>query len=256
MNTMKRIIILLTLLSVAGTQTMAQSSWKAQKRQLSSMSFTVANFSESLFGLSQADIMGMISNPADRINMDDFRKADYFNTAMTGAYVNLNVGVAKQIRPGLLSELQLGVALQTNGELMLDYEAGDWRDAEYEYLSLCYMNNRVGVSAGYKLRKLGRRSSFSYGPSVSLSKTFDDVVIFLGSSSRIGLDDTVEASSSTVSNINFAIDYGYRVVGNLALNIGATYGATYFMSSTNSNSLGHNYNISFGLEYQFFRNWE
>ena len=251
---MKQLNLILLILFLMGTQTMAQAQWKAQKRQLSSVSLTVSPFSESLFGLSQSDIMSMIKDPADRLDMTGFEKSSTFNTAMTGEYVNLKLGFARQIRSGLLAEVEVGITAQTYGELMLDYEINN--SGEYEYLSLCYMNNRVGVTGGYKLRTYGRRSSFSFGPSATVAKTFDDVVIFLNGGSQFGDDNTVDARSSTVTNINFEVDYGFRLFDNLALTAGGRYGATYFISSNNSNSLGHNYNLSLGLEYQFFRNRE
>ena len=247
---MKRTNLLILLLLLSTAQLVAQTSWKAQKRKLSSLSFTVSPFSESLSGLSQTDILGLIKDPADRMNMDGFQKASSFNTEMTGEFVNLKLGFAKEIKPFLLAELQVGLTAQTYGELILDYYKPD--ADETEFVGLCYMHNRIGLTAGYKLRKYSDRSSFSFGPTGTVAKTFNDLVIYMGGGSSVPTDN-VEARSSTITNLHFEIDYAYRIFNNLALNVGGKYGVAYFISANNENSIGNNYSLNLGLEYQFFR---
>lgn len=253
---MKKISLLALFLFVATLNVSAQVSWKLQKKKLSSLSFTLSPFSETLIGLSKQDVLGLIKNPNDRIDLTGFVKSGSFTTEMTGASFDLKVGLAKQLRNNLLTELQFGLSTQAASELILDYNyAGDLPPNfnSFSSVGLCYMHNRLGLSVGYKLRGYGNRSSFSFGPSVTGAKTFNDLVIFLGGTNANG-ESTVSAKSSTITNFHIEMDYSYRLVGNLAINLGGRYGYTYFISPNNENSFGNNYSMNFGFEYQFFRN--
>ncbi|MEL6560624.1 MAG: hypothetical protein AAFQ94_20700 [Bacteroidota bacterium] len=146
--------------------------------------------------------------------------------------------------------------MQAASELVLDYNyVGDSPTGNegFTYVGLCYMHNRLGLSVGYKLRGYGNRSSFSIGPSFTAGQTFNDIVIFLGGTNASG-EGSVEARSSTITNLRVDLAYSYRIIDNIAINIGARYGYTYFISPYNQNSFGNNYGMSFGFEYQFFRN--
>ena len=248
---------LLTLFFIASVLSVsAQAPWKAQKKKLSSISVSVSPFSETLVGLSHEDVLGLIEDPGDRLDMTGFGKADYFTTELVGASFDVKVGFAKQIRKNLLSEVQIGLSTQAASELVLDYNYLGSQPQDFDAVSsvgLCYMHNRLGVSAGYRLRGYGRKSSFSIGPSFSGAKTFNDVVIFLGGTNANG-ESSVDARSSTVTRLDVNIDYSHKIAGNLAFNLGARYGYTYFISPYNENSFGNNYGMSLGFEYQFFRN--
>jgi len=250
---MKKISLLTLFLFAVTIHVSAQAPWKAQKRKLSSLSLTVSPFSETLSGLSQIDILGMVEDPSDRIDMEGFEKASGFTTTMTGENINIKLGFAKQVRNNLLAELQVGFSAQTYGELVLDYNNnGQTGDESFSSIGLCYMHNRAGLSLGYKLRGYGGRSSFSFGPTITGAKTFNDLVLYIGGTNANG-EVIVDARSATITKFNFDIDYAFRIVDNLALNLGGTYGYTYFISQNIENSLGNNYSLNIGFEYQFFR---
>ncbi|MGB3466931.1 MAG: hypothetical protein WBA74_16750 [Cyclobacteriaceae bacterium] len=256
---MKKISLLSLVFCLIAFAVSAQAPWRSQKRQVSSISFSLSPFSERLAGLSKDDILGLIKDPNDRLDMSGFTKANYFSTEMTGANINFGLGFARPIRTNLLEEVQIGLSMQTGGELVLDYNSIEESSEDpfnqpfNNTIGLCYMSNRIGLSLGYKLKGYSRKSSITFGPSVTAAKTFNDVVIFLGGSSPNG-EDMVDARSSTVTNFHFEMDYTHKLIENLALKIGGRYGYTYFISPNNENSLGTNWSMGFGLEYQFFRN--
>lgn len=255
---MKKISLFSLIFCLATLTAMAQSPWRAQKRQVTSLSFSLSPFSEKLAGLSKNDVLGMIKDPADRIDMTGFSKSDYFSTEMTGGNFNMTMGIGREMRNNLLEEIQIGLTMQTGGELVLDYQYVEENPEDpnsypiYNSIGLCYMSNRIGLSFGYKLKGYSKKSSFTFGPSVTAAKTFNDVVIFLGGRSPQG-EQSVDATSATITNFHFEIDYTHKIVENLGLKFGGRYGYTYFISPNNDNSFGTNYSFGFGLEYQFFR---
>lgn len=253
---MKKLSLLTLFLFVLMFEVSAQAPWKAQKKQFSALSLSISPFSETLVGLSHKDVLGLIEDPGDRLDMTGFTKASSFTTQMIGATSDIKIGLAKNVRTNLLAELELGLSMQTASELVLDYNyIGDSPTGNEGFtdIGLCYMHNRIGLSVGYKLRGYGDRSSFSIGPNLTAGKTFNDIVIFLGGTNASG-EGSVDARSSTITNLRIDMAYSYRVIDNIALSIGARYGYTYFISPYNKNSLGNNYGISLGFEYQFFRN--
>jgi len=246
---MKKAILLTLVCAFVIGQSYGQEPTRLKNR-LSSLSFTVSPFSETLKNLSFENLQSMIIDPGRQINMEGFRNAQSFTTTMTGENINIRMGFAKPLSDRLLAEFQLGVSVQTYGELLLDYENLDAQ--ENRFISWCYLHNRIGISAGYMLRTYGNRSSFVFGPSGTVSKSFNDNIIFFGSD-FVPLSE-MATRSVTITNLHLEFNYSYRIIDAFALKLGGRYGATYFITSDDENSIGSNFSLNFGFEYQFFRN--
>ncbi|MGB0932179.1 MAG: hypothetical protein ACPGVB_15455, partial [Chitinophagales bacterium] len=166
-----------------------------------------------------------------------------------GVYVSLNPFSYAQQGRNFNQELRLGISVNMDRELMLDYYGFD-DDRQRRNLTYCLVENEFMVSASYRFKKhIGRSIDIYAGLGANIGTTFDNQMLAWGDEFDYF---TSRASASTYTRLYGEAGLALRVFKGITFTAETQLGVGMQIVHGGKNNLVSNTNaISLGLQYQF-----
>ncbi|MEO1050681.1 MAG: hypothetical protein AAFX87_08640 [Bacteroidota bacterium] len=261
---MKKVYLLLTgvITCVFISNSFAQQipPEKTKKWHLSTIGLNIGGSSHNYPNLTYQGLQTLAKDArVDQVDMSGMVRSPYFAAVMSGGVIGGYVGFSKDISHKWQAEKRFKANVYTFGEVVVEYQNLD--NNTYESVGWCLMNNRLELEASYLFRRAGNRSSITMGPSLGAGTSFNDILIFLGSSDRIsnnnGFESGEEFKLRSTKFLTASVDfqYAFRLVDKLALTFDTRFGLGRHLTGEREHDFTSTmFSTSVGFEYQFFRN--
>lgn len=227
---------------------------KIKKWKIGNVGVFEGSYIDNYSNVTQQGLESMIrGGVVPSIGIDDLKASSNYYAAMEGGrlgvYVSLNPFSHEQQGRNLNQELRLGLSVNLDRELMLEYYAFDDQRRRRD-LTYCLIENEFMVSASYRFKKhVGRALQLYAGPGVNIGTTFDNEMLAWGSDIDYF---TSRASSSTYTRLYGEAGMALRIFKGLMFTAESQLGVGMQIVHGGKNNIVSNASaISLGFQYQF-----
>ena len=232
------------------------STPKIKKWKVANVGVHIGGYIDNYTNVSQQGLESMIrGGVVPNVGVENLSLSDsYYGTTMDGgrlgAYIALHPFSYDKQGHNLEQELRLGVSMNLDRELMLDYYGFD-ENRQRRDLTYCLIENEFMVSASYlfKKRLLGGHLNVYAGPGVNIGTTFDNQMLAWGSDIN---SFQSRAAASTYTRVYGEAGLAIRTLKGVTFTIESQLGAGMQIVHGGKNNIVAGTNaLSLGLQYQF-----
>lgn len=227
---------------------------KIKKWKVANMGVHIGGYIDNYTNVSQQGLESMIrGGVVPTIGLENLRENSDYYAAMEGGrlgfYVALHPFSYGKQAYNVQQELRLGVSMNLDRELMLDYYGFD-DNRQQRNLTYCLVENEFMVSASYLFKKrIGRIINVYAGSGVNVGTTFDNQMLAWGSDFDYFQSKAV---ASTYTRVYGEAGLSLRALRGLSFTAETQLGAGMQIVHGGKNNIVAGTNaITLGLQYQF-----